>query len=367
MTAASIVSIVANPLINPGALRTPSYGMRGVMSIIGRGYVLYSEPGKVVFTGIVIGVLAIGALLCVSEFEDDGAPADELELASRDAPAYSARGDITNGAVTYGAVKSRSDSAASVTDRLHAARKSLLRDDVAAARAQPDAIRAARQNDDQTVELKKQVQADQERRALAVSQAEKAARPMGKAARTPSSSQVKSAHSRDSRIATRAHSNHVPSYTKNPRAAEIVTAVPGGYSARSGSLSAASTLPHESEAADVPRAVKAVENAPAPRDAPIVPIVPLAEAPLQQPQPDAQPALSGPQTEPVAQALVSPPLVQTMPSGGALPKLDGGLKSRAQVRAEIVHAREDGSLPAFGNPDPAGPGGAPSLTGAPSP
>ena len=114
----------------------------------------------------------------------------------------------------------------------------------------------------------------------------------------------------------------------------------------------------------------AAENAPATHDAPIVPIVhvaPLAEAPLQQPQPDVQPALSAPQTEPVAQALALPPLVQTLPAGGVLPKLDGGPKSRAQVRAEVVHAREDGSLPAFGNPDPAGPGGAPNLTGAPRP
>jgi hypothetical protein len=64
---------------------------------------------------------------------------------------------------------------------------------------------------------------------------------------------------------------------------------------------------------------------------------------------------------------VSPPLVQTMPPAGVLPKLDDGPKSRAQVRAEIVRARADGSLPAFGNPDPAGPAGAPSLLGAPRP
>ncbi|WP_175161438.1 hypothetical protein [Paraburkholderia fynbosensis] len=328
---------------------------------------MYSEPGKVVFTGIVMGVLAIGAVLYVSESEDDGSPVDELDLASRDELAYSARGDVTSGAVMYGAVKSRSDSAASVTDRLRASRRSLLRDDVAAARAQPNEIRATREADGPVVEVKKRAQADQERRAFTVSQAEKAARAVEKAGRTPASSQVKSAHSRDSRMATRAHSNHVPSYTKNPRAAETVTAIPGAYSVRSGSVSAASALPHASESADVPHAMKAVENEPARHDAPLVPIAPLEEAPLQQPQPDVQPALSAPQTEPVAQALVQPRLVQTTPSGGVLPDLDGGPKSRAQVRAGIVHAREDGSLPAFGNPDPAGPGGAPNLTGAPRP
>jgi hypothetical protein len=35
-------------------------------------------------------------------------------------------------------------------------------------------------------------------------------------------------------------------------------------------------------------------------------------------------------------------------------------KTRAQVRMEVDQARSDGALPRFGNPDPAGPGGAPS-------
>ena len=37
-------------------------------------------------------------------------------------------------------------------------------------------------------------------------------------------------------------------------------------------------------------------------------------------------------------------------------------KTRAQVRAELARARADGSLPRFGNPNPAGPGGVPSST-----
>ncbi|NML35045.1 DUF4148 domain-containing protein [Paraburkholderia antibiotica] len=35
-------------------------------------------------------------------------------------------------------------------------------------------------------------------------------------------------------------------------------------------------------------------------------------------------------------------------------------KTRAQVRAELARAREDGSMPAFGNPNPMGPAGAPN-------
>jgi hypothetical protein len=37
-----------------------------------------------------------------------------------------------------------------------------------------------------------------------------------------------------------------------------------------------------------------------------------------------------------------------------------GPKTRAQVRAELERARADGSLPRYGNPNPAGPGGVPS-------
>jgi hypothetical protein len=35
-------------------------------------------------------------------------------------------------------------------------------------------------------------------------------------------------------------------------------------------------------------------------------------------------------------------------------------KTRAEVRMELEQARADGALPRFGNPDPAGPGGASS-------
>lgn len=334
---------------------------------------MYSEPGKVVFTGLVIGAVAIGAYAYVSQSEGDWSPTDELGLARRGAPAHSARGAIMSGKVTSGTVKSRSDSAATTTERLQAARNSLLRDDVAAARAQLNAIRAARQNDDQVVELKRQVQeqADKEQRALAASQVAETARPVEKAARASPSAPVKSAHSRENRLAARQHANRASSYAKNQGAAGTATTLAGGYSAQSGSVSAASALPRVSQQASTPPVMNVVENTAVTLNAPVAPVVPIAphgSAPLQQPQETGQSALSKPQTEQTAQATASPPLVQTMPfGGGVLPKLDSGPKSRAQVRAEIVRAREDGSLPAFGNPDPAGPGGAPSLTGAPRP
>jgi hypothetical protein len=323
----------------------------------------------VVFTGLVIGAVAIGAYAYVSQSEGGWSPTDELGLARRDAPAHVARGAIVSGTVTSGAVKSRSDSAATTTERLQAARNSLLRDDVAAARAQLNAIRAARQNDDQVVELKRQLQeqADKEQRALAMSQVAETARPVEKAARASPSAPVKSAHSRENRLAARQHASRASSYARNQGAAETATTLAGGYSAQSGSVSAASALPRVSQQAFTPPVMNVVENTAVTLNTSVVPIAPHGSTPLQQPEETGQSALSKPQTEQTSQAIASPPLVQTMPFGGVVPKLDSGPKSRAQVRAEIVRAREDGSLPAFGNPDPAGPGGAPSLTGAPRP
>ncbi|OTP79355.1 DUF4148 domain-containing protein [Caballeronia sordidicola] len=54
--------------------------------------------------------------------------------------------------------------------------------------------------------------------------------------------------------------------------------------------------------------------------------------------------------------------IQAVPSNSMATVPDHGSKTRAQVRSELAHARADGSLPRFGNPDPAGPGGLPGST-----
>ncbi|MGA7779548.1 MAG: hypothetical protein WCA85_17805 [Paraburkholderia sp.] len=70
-----------------------------------------------------------------------------------------------------------------------------------------------------------------------------------------------------------------------------------------------------------------------------------------------------PQAAPVAQSAPpvepAPPAVQpetTLTQSNQVPK------TRAEVRMELERARSDGDLPRFGNPDPAGPGGAMSMT-----
>jgi hypothetical protein len=322
-----------------------------------------------VFTGLVIGAVAIGAYAYVSQSGDDRSAADELGLAHGGNSAHSARGDIMSGAITSGSVKTSGKPAASEAERLHAARKSLLRDDVAAARARPNAPRPGQQNDDQGVALKQQAQTDQaQQRALAASPVDTAAQPEGTAARIALYSAMQSAPSRDSQFAAHEHPKRAsPSYAKNRRAVQTVTAAAGSYSASNANVSTATALHDTSQRAYASPAMNVVESAPGSLNVPIAPIAPMApqaSASLQQPEFGVAAAQSKPQAEITAQAILSPPLVQTMPADAVSPKLDSGPKTRAQVRAEIVRARADGSLPAFGNPDPAGPGGAPSLAGA---
>jgi hypothetical protein len=63
--------------------------------------------------------------------------------------------------------------------------------------------------------------------------------------------------------------------------------------------------------------------------------------------------------------------VSTLASAQSVQPVDGnamaatsnqGPKTREQVRAELAHARMDGTISRFGNPDPYGPGGTPNFT-----
>ena len=335
---------------------------------IGRGQVLYSESRKVVFTGLVIGAVAIGAYAYVSRSGDDRSPADELGLTRGGESAHAARGDVGSGTVRSGRVKTRNDSAALEAARLQAARNSLLRDDVAAARAQLNAVRPAYKNDGQVIELQKQVQAqaEKDRRALA-EQGAQAPQAVGIPVQAAPSSPVKGGHTGDSRVAMHEHWKHASSYAKNRYSTRTVMAGSGSYSASSGNVSAAGALPVASQPVGVPSAMKVVESAPTTPDAPIAPAAINARSSARQPADRVQTAPSNAQDESAAPTVLSQPQVQPAPSSGTLPKSDDGPKTRAQVRAEIVRARQDGSLPAFGNPNPAGPGGAPSLTSATRP
>lgn len=333
---------------------------------------MHSEPRKIVLTGLVVSAVAIAAY--VSHAAKPWLSTDEFDTARNEAPVHQTRGDTTSGAVTSGPAAARSDakSATGAPDTtatsLQAARDSLQRNDLAGAQAQLDAARSAHQDDAQVRALQREVQAraDNAQHALTVDRVEKTLQPASKPARTSSSS-IRHGRSRDSRVASREATHDASSRARSQAALDKLVAGLDSHSAPN-SRAVVNVGPVGPPADGQPSTSAAALKAPpsaisAPVAAPALSIQPAPQVPLDVPTAPARP-----QAELNAQTTVlSAPVVQSTSAGNAGLKTDGGPKTRAQVRAEIERARENGSLPAFGNPDPAGPGGAPSITGATRP
>ncbi|MFM0222554.1 DUF4148 domain-containing protein [Paraburkholderia dipogonis] len=323
---------------------------------------MYSEPRKIVLTGLVVSAVAIAAY--VSHASKPWVSTDEFGSARGDTPAYRTHGDTISGAVTSGPVTARSDAGSAMAGSLQAARNSLQRNDLAAAQAQLDAVRSAHQDNDQVRALQKEVQtrADNEQRAVNAAQVEKAPQPVAKPARTSSS--MKHGRSRESRPAGREQTNRSSGYAKSQEALDKLVARVDSNSASNVRKPATGGPTMASQPSSIQTGLNVMQGT---SSAPVAVPAPPVQQGAQKP-----PAVSTVPTEPQADlttqaTLPSSPLIQSTPSAATGVKTDDGPKTRAQVRAEIARARQNGGLPAFGNPDPAGPGGAPSLTGAPRP
>jgi hypothetical protein len=327
---------------------------------------MHSEPRKIVLTGLVVSAVAIAAY--VSHAAKPWLSTDEFDTARNEAPVHQTRGDTTSGAVISGPAAARSDATSATgttATSLQAARDSLQRNDLAGAQAQLDAARSAHQDDAQVRALQREVQAraDSAQHATTVDRVEKTLQPASKAARTSSSS-IRHGRSRDSRVASREATHDASNRARSQAALDKLVA---GLDSRSAPNSR-TMVNGGPPAVGQPSTPAAALNAPPSAisesvAAPALSIQPAPQAPLEAPTAPARP-----QAELTAQTTVlSTPVVQSTSAGNAVLKTDGGPKTRAQVRAEIERARENGSLPAFGNPDPAGPGGVPSITGASRP
>jgi hypothetical protein len=347
---------------------------RRARQLLEGGHVLYSEPRKIVFTGLVVGAVAIGVGAYVSQTDEDWLPSDELGVTHGGATAGSARGSTMSGVVTSGPVEGHGDSATARANSLNAARNSLLRDDVAAARAQLNAISPAHQDDQQVLALQREIQAraDREQRAVAAAQVDNTPLPAQQAVPTTLSGSVKGGHSRGAQRASREYLDRASGYARNRRHAGTLVTKAGSAGASVANVAAVGAAPTASQSAYAPPVANVVrepgalaappllqQSAPASEQESTQPVTP-------RPAQEVQSTTSTPPVVTTAPPASLPPVVQATVPSGSLLKSDGP-KTRAQVRAEIAHARQDGSLPAFGNPDPAGPGGAPSLTIEPRP
>ncbi|WP_454807417.1 hypothetical protein [Paraburkholderia fungorum] len=319
---------------------------------------MISEPSNIALTSLIVGTLGIAAY--ISQSDKNWLPADDLGLEHGNTLARDAGGGTNSGSVSSGPVLTSGGSAAAIAGNLDAARHSLQRNDLAAAQAQLDAVRPAHRGDDQVRALQREVAArmEQAQQAQAAVQVRKPTRQAIKPAHAASLSSSNTVRSSEGHVATREQPKRVPaSYAKTRRVPETVVITAGAGSVLSGAASAVRAPATGRALPSVSAGMAEISNvADAPADSkPTVPAstaqsVPRAELTAQTAS--AQSAQSAPQLAPAA---------------GTSANSEGGVITRAQVRAEIARARADGALPAFGNPDPAGPGGAPSLTLAPRP
>jgi len=326
---------------------------------------MVSEPRKIVLTGLFVGAVAIAAY--ISQADKSWLSTDELGL-ERDNASRTTRGDTITGSVSSGPVAAHSDSAAAIAGDLQAARNSLRRNDLVSAQAQLDAVRSAHRDDDQVLALQREVEAraKQTQHALAVVHGKKPTQQGAKSARSSTPSSGKTGRSHGSYVATHEHSNRASSSdSKTRHAPETAVAAVGAGSLSSGRTSGVGAPAAANSSSSVPAEAKVLSN---------VINAPAVSAPIRLIQPtepteptSAPPGPLTPQAQLTPQAIPAPSPPQIAPAASTLLKSGSGPKTRAQVRAEIARARADGSLPTFGNPDPAGPGGAPSMTGAPRP
>jgi hypothetical protein len=283
-----------------------------------RKYLLYgtdvmiSNPKRLLLAGVLVSALAM-AVGAVWSGRDELA-GDHSGVGRDDASASGAPDKNPAGSMGSGAVSAEGGSDAGVARTLQVIRDSLERNDLASARLLLNAVLALHQDNEQALALRKDLQAREQKADVAVpaehaEKPSKAGEPARPAPRPP-------ARPDRQRTISTPHRPHGGNASHN-----LVATAPGVMNIGAKGTGSAS-------------------------------------AETASPSPPATPAVTSPPALPSSIPLQRPsaPIVEAKPEPMAA-ESDQAPKTRAQVRAELARARMDGSLPRFGNPDPAGPGG----------
>jgi len=301
-------------------MRISSYGIDHMMS----------NPKRTLLAGLLFGALVIGASVMRSG-------EDKLSGAQSGS---GRNGASTAGELDNGPVETRRSNPASASGHsddishiLQAIRDSLKRNDLASAKVLLGAVQTLNKDDSRAVSLQKELQAREEKAdpVPPVSPPDNP-RSTAQSTRTTMRSPVRAGRSHESAFPVREHATSTSHRSRITDARQIRTASNGAIN------TVAPTIAQT-----------------------VAPTIAQTVAPTMAPtvaSTQARPALS-PATPPTEQAL--PPAQRVAPKPPLVQSAQGP-KTRAQVRAELDRARMDGSLPRFGNPDPAGPGGVPSST-----
>ena len=323
---------------------------------------MHSEPSKIVVTGIIVSAVAIVAL--VSQSGTPWLSKDDSGPVHGDEPVNRTLGNMVSGVVKPGRVVTRRDAGATKAGAPQAARQNPPLNDPGTAQTQLE----MRNNDGQA-------HADTGQHATSAARVEKRPPAQAQAQAQPqsplrtSAPKTRHSHSHETRVAVHgAPANHAPRNSANDQKAldKLVARLNrnSGHSApgAKASVARAPAVANQSSAPPVELKGTPTTNSVSAVPPLLPPILSAPQAESTSPAALPSPAVS---TSPAASP---PPAVQSAPSEDApVVQLNSTPKSRAQVRTEIGRAREDGSLPAFGNPNPAGPGGAPSLISTPRP
>lgn len=316
-----------------------------------------SSPKIAIVASLLMGgVLTIAAL----ELRPDGNEASNdqpsVESRLRSVPATQ-DGTPPAGSQTTGSVNAAGESDTVVTQVLDAVQFCLDRNDLESAKVLLAAELALHKDDPRVQALQRQVQAREAGMASmpTAAPADNAAPvplPPLAAARPASRAE----HSRYAELPSNDHATSPSRYarTKYTPRVEVATGVPQRVVASSAPAANVETAGTPATAAPA-----AVALSPSP------PVTQTAAAPPPMSPPAADPAPVA-QSVPIAQPAQPAPAAQTAPPATTVAQSGQGPKTRDEVRMELERARSNGDLPRFGNPDPAGPGGALSMTVNPS-
>ena len=302
-----------------------------------------SHPKIVTVASVLMGALTI--TMFVMRPGKGELPGYQSGLEHREASVSGAPDSGPSRAQVSGRVIADSQSDAVVAQVLDAVRTSLQRNDLASAKVLLGAEQALHKDDKRVLDLQRELQA----REVMPDHA----RSVERAANAPDTSESPLSASRSAARGHRTHEASLPvhkrttgasGYAVDPRAPEMAATANQVVNAEAARPVAASA----ETASTSQGAATAVAGTP------MVSQTVSAVQPAQAVQPE--------QAEQTAQTLQPEPAPTPTPTQSSQ-----GAKTRAQVRMELERARANGALPRFGNPDPAGPGGAPSLTVNPMP
>lgn len=278
---------------------------------------MMSNPKRTVLAGLLLGVLVIGAVVMRS---------GEEKRSERDGASVS--GELDNSSTE--ARRSNPDSASGHSDDvahiLQAVQDSLNRNDLASAKVLLGAVQTLHKDDSRALTLQKELQAREGKvdAARPVTAPDKPPNTL-KSSRFTSRWPAKDNRAHDSALPVREHTVSTSRHSRVRGAPEVKAPLNSGVSVDARSP-LAETGRTDSTSLEVTPTVASTPERPA----------------LTRATPPSQEAVQPVESKPLP--------VQS----------DQAPKTREQVRSELYRARANGTLPRFGNPDPAGPGGLPS-------